>query len=82
MAGPPLLKQATGEIVDAETLGGGIHARLSGVADYLADNDEHALSLTRMIISDLSSVPEYKRLNDNLPMLDPDELLGFVNADT
>ena len=82
LAGPPLLKQATGEIVDAETLGGGdTHARLSGVADYLADNDEHALSLTRMIISDLSSVPEYKRLNDNLPMLDPDDLLGFVNAD-
>ena len=82
LAGPPLLKQATGEIVDAETLGGGdTHARLSGVADYLADNDEHALSLTRMIISDLSSVPEYKRLNDNLPILDPDDLLGFVNAD-
>ena len=55
LAGPPLLKQATGEIVDAETLGGGdTHARLSGVADYLADNDEHAISLTRMIISDLS----------------------------
>ena len=82
LAGPPLLKQATGEIVDAETLGGGdTHARLSGVADYLADNDEHAISLTRMIISDLSSIPEYKRLNYNPPMLDPDDLLGFVNSD-
>ena len=82
LAGPPLLKQATGEIIDAETLGGGdTHTRLSGVADYLADNDEHAISLTRMIIDDLSSVPEYKRLNDNLPLLDPDDLLGFVNSD-
>ena len=82
LAGPPLLKQATGEIIDAETLGGGdTHTRLSGVADYLADNDEHAISLTRMIIDDLSSVPEYKRLNDNLPLLDPDDLPGFVNSD-
>ena len=82
LAGPPLLKQATGEIVDAETLGGGdTHARLSGVADYLADNDEHAISLTRMIVNDLSSITEYKRLNDNSPSLDPDDLLGFVNAD-
>ena len=82
LAGPPLLKQATGEIVDAETLGGGdTHAKLSGVADYLADNDEHAISLTRMIVNDLSSVSEYKRLNDNSPLLDPDDILGFVNAD-
>ncbi len=82
LAGPPLLKQATGEIVDAETLGGGdTHAKLSGVADYLADNDEHAISLTRMIIDDLSSVSEYKRINDNLPLLDPDDLPGFVNSD-
>jgi 3-methylcrotonyl-CoA carboxylase beta subunit len=82
LAGPPLLKQATGEIIDAETLGGGdTHARLSGVADYLADNDEHAISLTRSIIDDLSSVSEYKRLNDNLPLLDPDDLPGFVNSD-
>ena len=82
LAGPPLLKQATGEIVDAETLGGGdTHARLSGVADYLADNDEHAISLTRMIINDLSSIPEYRRLNYNSPMLDQDDLLGFINSD-
>ena len=82
LAGPPLLKQATGEIIDAETLGGGdTHAKLSGVADYLADNDEHAISLTRMIVNDLSSVSEYKRLNDNSPSIDPDDLLGFVNSD-
>ena len=82
LAGPPLLKQATGEIIDAETLGGGdTHARLSGVADYLADNDEHAIFLTRMIISDLSSIPKYKRSNYIPPMLDPDDLLGFVNSD-
>ena len=77
----PLLKQATGEIIDAETLGGGDTHASSGVADYLADNDEHAISLTRMIIDDLSSVSEYKRFNDNLPLLDPNDLPGFVNSD-
>ena len=48
LAGPPLLKAATGEIVSAEDLGGGdVHTRLSGVADYLAEDDAHALALAR-----------------------------------
>ena len=83
LAGPPLLKQATGEIVDAETLGGGdTHARLSGVADYLADNDTHALSLTRMIVNDLASMPKYSRRKYKEPRLDIEDLLGFIYADT
>jgi 3-methylcrotonyl-CoA carboxylase beta subunit len=48
LAGPPLVKAATGEVVSAEDLGGGdVHTRLSGVADHLADNDDHALELAR-----------------------------------
>ena len=52
LGGPPLVKAATGEDVDAESLGGGdVHARISGVADYLAANDEHALTLAREIVA-------------------------------
>jgi 3-methylcrotonyl-CoA carboxylase beta subunit len=48
LAGPPLVKAATGEVVTAEDLGGGdVHTRLSGVADYLAEDDAHALALAR-----------------------------------
>src|SRR5579884_4051492 len=52
LGGPPLVKAATGEIVTAEELGGGdVHCRTSGVADHLAENDEHALEITRSIVS-------------------------------
>ena len=52
LGGPPLVKAATGEEVDAESLGGGeVHSRISGVTDYLATNDQHALSLTREIVA-------------------------------
>jgi 3-methylcrotonyl-CoA carboxylase beta subunit len=55
LGGPPLVKAATGEIVDAETLGGGsVHSRISGVTDHLADNDEHALSIARDIVANLN----------------------------
>src|SRR5690606_15179988 len=48
LGGPPLVKAAIGEVVSAEQLGGGdVHTKLSGVADHLADNDEHALELAR-----------------------------------
>ncbi|WVW79943.1 hypothetical protein I302_101916 [Kwoniella bestiolae CBS 10118] len=54
LAGPPLVKAATGEVVDEETLGGGdMHTSVSGVADYLATSDSHALSLAREAIRDL-----------------------------
>ncbi len=52
LGGPPLVKAATGEDVDAESLGGGdVHARISGVADHLAANDEHAITLAREIVA-------------------------------
>lgn len=55
LGGPPLVKAATGEEVDAETLGGGsVHSRISGVTDHLADDDEHALSIARDIVASLN----------------------------
>ena len=56
LGGPPLVKAATGEEVTAEELGGAdVHTRLSGVADYLAEDDEHALQLARTIVSTLNT---------------------------
>ena len=55
LAGPPLVKAATGEVVSAEDLGGGdVHTRLSGVADYLAEDDAHALALARRAVEGLN----------------------------
>lgn len=87
LAGPPLVKEATGEIVDAESLGGGdTHTRLSGVADYLAENDVHALALARQCIYNLEdrdvadkNVPSASQLND--PNYSTEELLGVVPKD-
>src|SRR5215468_8025059 len=51
LGGPPLVKAATGEVVTAEELGGGlVHATRSGVADHLADDDAHALAILRGIV--------------------------------
>jgi len=58
LGGPPLVKAATGEVVDAESLGGGdVHARTSGVVDHLADNDAHALAMAREIVASLNYRP-------------------------
>jgi len=84
LAGPPLVRAATGEDVTAEELGGAdVHTRLSGVADYLAADDAHALALTRRIVS---SLPVSKHLPADVatpeaPAYDPAELYGVVNAD-
>ena len=81
LAGPPLVKVATGEVVDAETLGGGdTHARRSGVADYLAEDDRHALALAREIVAHLGPAPSPPlALRDPVPPLFPaDDLLGIV----
>jgi 3-methylcrotonyl-CoA carboxylase beta subunit len=59
LAGPPLVKAATGEEISAEDLGGGdLHAKKSGVVDHLAENDEHALSILRDIVSNLGFSPK------------------------
>jgi len=84
LAGPPLVKAATGEEVTAEELGGGdVHTRLSGVADYLAENDEHALHLARTIVATLhgakSLPPDMTAPED--PAYDPAELYGIVGGD-
>ena len=56
LAGPPLVKAATGEVVDEETLGGGLmHSSESGVTDHLARDDEHAIAIARGIFGDLGS---------------------------
>ena len=78
LAGPPLVKAATGETVTAENLGGGeIHAQLSGVVDYLAHNDEHALSLARKTIRSLNLKPA-PISNGVAPLYDPSEVLGII----
>jgi acetyl-CoA carboxylase carboxyltransferase component len=85
LGGPPLVKAATGEEVSAEELGGAdVHTRLSGVADYLAEDDEHALEIARTIVSTLNTA---KRLPPDVsapeePAYDPREIYGIVNADT
>jgi 3-methylcrotonyl-CoA carboxylase beta subunit len=82
LAGPPLVKAATGEVVSAEDLGGGdVHTRLSGVADYLAEDDAHALALARRAVRSLGGeVGRLPTLQGRAPEYDPDELLGVVPA--
>ena len=84
LAGPPLVKAATGEVVTAEDLGGGdVHTRLSGVADYLADNDAHALALARRAVSHLNRRKPQSVVWESPedPAYDPEEILGVVPAD-
>ena len=84
LAGPPLVKSATGEVVTAEELGGGdVHTRLSGVADYLAEDDAHALALAREAVSSLNRVkPSSLEMQPvEPPLYDPAEILGLVPAD-
>ena len=79
LAGPPLVKAATGEIVTAEELGGAdVHTRVSGVADHLADDDAHALSLVRRIVSHLNRKAQLSRGAAAPPAYDPDELYGVM----
>ncbi len=85
LGGPPLVKAATGEVVDAESLGGGdVHTRISGVADHLADDDAHALQLARDAIKYLSrrTQPWLQRMDSRPPAYDPQELYGIVPRDT
>jgi 3-methylcrotonyl-CoA carboxylase beta subunit len=82
LAGLPLVKAATGETVTAEDLGGGdVHTRLSGVADYLADDDAHALALARQAVGSLGGPDVPSRKGGGAPAFDPDEILGVVPAD-
>jgi len=83
LAGPPLVKAATGEVVTAEDLGGGdVHTRLSGVADHLATDDAHALALARRAVANLNRTkPEtVTKQSPEDPLYDPEEILGVIPA--
>ena len=82
LGGPPLVKAATGEVVDAETLGGGaVHSRISGVTDHLADDDEHALSIARDIIANanVQQQTHLKLREPREPEYSADEIYGVVS---
>ena len=84
LGGPPLVKAATGEEVSAEALGGAdVHTRISGVADYLAQDDDDALSLTREIVSHLNLPPVAAAPNPTSlpPRYGVEELYGIIPSD-
>ena len=85
LAGPPLVKAATGEVVSAEDLGGGdMHTRISGVADHLADDDEHALEIARDIVAHLNRPKRFSAAlqTPEAPAYDPQELYGIIPTST
>jgi len=84
LGGPPLVKAATGEVVSAEELGGAeVHTKKSGVADYMAENDRHALSLCRRIVAGLNTKKsiDIRLQKPAEPKYDPAELDGIVPLD-
>jgi 3-methylcrotonyl-CoA carboxylase beta subunit len=84
LAGPPLVKAATGEVVSAEDLGGAdVHCKVSGVADHYAENDQHALQIARTCVANLN---RNKKINLDLkpsvePLYPAEELYGIVGTD-
>ena len=84
LAGPPLVKAATGEVISAEDLGGGdLHARKSGVVDHLAENDEHALTIVRDIVATLPAdrTPDIAPKAPRAPKFAAEELYGLIPED-
>jgi acetyl-CoA carboxylase carboxyltransferase component len=84
IGGPPLVKAATGEEIDAENLGGAdVHTRISGVADYLANNEEEALKKAREIFAYLPNQNKFKldRVTPRDPLYDPEEIYGILTED-
>ncbi|MFQ5505766.1 MAG: carboxyl transferase domain-containing protein [Planctomycetota bacterium] len=84
LGGPPLVKAATGEEVDAEELGGGdLHARRSGVVDHLAQSEEHALTLCRDIVQNFDRIKEIPvaLAAPEEPDYDPEEIYGILPID-
>lgn len=84
LAGPPLVKAATGEVVSAEELGGAnVHCRTSGVADHFAQNDHHALTLARQAVANLNRVKpvqlNYQEVTE--PKFDSKEIYGIIPKD-
>ena len=84
LAGPPLVRAATGEEVDAESLGGAeVHTRVSGVADHYALDDEDALAITRNIVENFVTPPHlpFEVQTPEPPAYDPEDIYGIVSAD-
>ncbi len=84
LGGPPLVQAATGEVVTAEELGGGVlHSRTSGVTDHLADDDAHALRIVRRIVATLGprTPAPWLRAPVEDPVVDPQQLYGVIPAD-
>ena len=85
LGGPPLVRAATGEVVSAEDLGGAeVHTSKSGVADYLAENDAHALALTRRIVAGLNWQKRgwLERIAPKEPRRAAQELYGVIESDS
>ncbi|MGA8203722.1 MAG: carboxyl transferase domain-containing protein, partial [Woeseiaceae bacterium] len=84
LGGPPLVKAATGEVIDAESLGGGsVHSRISGVTDHLADDDTHALTIARDIVASLNRrKPERLAMRPPAePVFPAEEIYGIVSRE-
>jgi geranyl-CoA carboxylase beta subunit len=82
LAGPPLLKAATGEVATDEALGGAdMHASVSGLAEYVADDDAHALALARELVASFAWQPAARWPDGPAPRHDAEELLGLFGAD-
>src|SRR5271165_6681654 len=84
LAGPPLVKAATGEVVSAEDLGGAdVHSRTSGVTDHMAENDSHALGIARRIVGNLNIVKRtgVALLPPRAPAYADEDIYGVVSAD-
>jgi acetyl-CoA carboxylase carboxyltransferase component len=84
LAGPPLVKMAIGEVSDEESLGGAeMHSRISGLSDYLAEDELDAIRIAREVVSHFNlkkpDVPKLRGVRE--PVYDPDELLGIASAD-
>ncbi len=83
LAGPPLVKAATGEEVTAEALGGAdVHCRVSGVADYYANNDEHALDITKELISQLPVKEKITIAEIKEPLFAAEDLYGLIPTES
>uniref|UniRef100_A0A6B2L1R0 methylcrotonoyl-CoA carboxylase n=1 Tax=Arcella intermedia TaxID=1963864 RepID=A0A6B2L1R0_9EUKA len=84
LGGPPLVQAATGEIVNEETLGGAtLHCKTSGVTDHYAQNDEHAIEITRQIVANLNirKQPQLSMEEPKAPLYPMEEIYGIIPKD-
>jgi 3-methylcrotonyl-CoA carboxylase beta subunit len=81
LAGPPLVKAATGEVISAEELGGGeMHSSVSGVVDYLAESEEEGIAMLKQLVSNLNWVKSDSSKSYEEPLYPPEELAGVVGT--